>query len=158
MSDTHVLFGARQPTNLLAGTTFNPLAGPTGNRPFGFPIGTPVSPSPVASRTVRPGSASSLDTTFAVGLAATPGIVGDHVNVQTQGVLTLTTEQWDAITGDTGGLTRGVPYYLVPAPDDGLLTTTAPTDSGDFVVRVGIALSATDFLILPCCPVFIPES
>jgi len=158
MTDTTTITGARPPTGIPAGTTYNPLAGPTSNKPLSWPIGTPVSPSTVADGTVRPGSASSLDSTFAIGLASTPGIVGDHANVQTNGVLTLTTAEWDAITGDTGGLTRGVPYYLIPAPDDGQLTTTPPSTPGDFVVRVGIALSATDFLILICCPKLVPRN
>jgi len=63
-------------------------------------------------------------------------------NIQTDGVLTATTGQWDAITGDTGGLTAGSVYYLDP-DTAGMLTTTVPPDAGDFVLRVGKAISAT---------------
>ncbi len=157
MPDTSVLFGARLPTNVLAGTTYNPFVGATIDHPIAFPIGTPVVSSLSADHTVLPGQADDVDTTFVLGLASTPGVVGDHVNVQPQGVLTLTRAQWDAITGDTGGLIWGIPYYLDPATS-GQLTTTAPSDPGDFVVRVGVALSATDLLILICCPGEVPRN
>jgi hypothetical protein len=70
--------------------------------------------------------------------------------IQTDGVLTASTGAWDAVTGDTGGLTPGAAYYLSEATPGGL-TTTAPTSGGDFVVRVGLAISATalDISIMP---------
>lgn len=151
MTDLAIIFGARQPTNVLAGTTHNPLAGATTGHLVSFPIGTPVAPSRLADRVVVPADASPGANAFsAIGLASTPGIVGDHVVVQSQGVLTLTSSQWDVITGGSGGLTRGLPYYL-SSTVRGRLTTSQPL-SGNFLVRVGIALSATDFLILICCP------
>jgi hypothetical protein len=67
-------------------------------------------------------------------------------NIQTDGVLTATTTQWDAVTGDTGGLNAGAVYYL-DAATAGKLTTTAPTEVGQYVVRVGKALSTTDLEI-----------
>ena len=67
-------------------------------------------------------------------------------NIQTDGVLTATTGQWDAVTGDAGGLTFNDVYYLDP-DTAGMLTTTAPTTIGDFVVRVGKAISTTDMEI-----------
>jgi hypothetical protein len=64
-------------------------------------------------------------------------------NVQTDGIFTATTTQWDAVvTGESGGLTPGSIYYLDPATA-GKLTTTAPTTAGQYVVQVGIAESAT---------------
>lgn len=159
MSSTTVLAGRHgPPTNVPAGTIYNPFAGPTTNRPLGFPVGTPVAPRNVdqsAPHTVYPSNATDGTVAHVIGLASTPGVVGKRTNVQSQGVLNLTTEQWDAITGDTGGLVRGNPYYLTPGPGDGHLTQTAPTTPEDFVVRVGIALSPTDLLILICCPVLI---
>lgn len=62
--------------------------------------------------------------------------------IQTDGVLTATTGQWDAVTGQSGGLTAGSPYYL-SAATAGNITPTAPTSVGEFVVRVGLALSST---------------
>jgi hypothetical protein len=62
------------------------------------------------------------------------------------GILEATTGQWDAVTGDTGGLTPGSNYFLA-AGSAGGLTTTAPSGAGEFVVRVGHALSSTEFEI-----------
>lgn len=62
--------------------------------------------------------------------------------VQTDGVLEATTGEWDTITGQTGGLTPGALYFL-SAATAGRLTTTAPVASGEYVVRVGIAVSTT---------------
>ncbi len=155
MSDLTILTGARPPTNILAAAGYNPLAGATGFRPTVFPIGTPVCPS--VANTVIPGFALQSDQSSVVGLASTPGIVGDHVQVQTQGVLTLDAGLWDEVTGQTGGLTRGAPYYLSAAPTNGLMGTTPPSNPDESIVRLGIALSATDFLILICCPVLIEQ-
>lgn len=74
--------------------------------------------------------------------------------IQTDGILTATTGQWDAITGLTGGLVAGDVYYLDP-DTAGLLTPTAPTTGGDFVVRVGVGLSTTELEITIQQPVLL---
>lgn len=66
--------------------------------------------------------------------------------VQLEGTLEGTTGEWDAITGDTGGLTAGDIYWLDP-DTAGMITNTAPTTDGDFVVPLGEAISTTKFLI-----------
>lgn len=70
--------------------------------------------------------------------------------IQTDGILTATTGQWDVVTGGSGGLVANTPYYLDP-DNPGMLTATAPTTTGDFVVRVGLALSTTelDISVMP---------
>jgi len=73
-------------------------------------------------------------------------------SIQTDGVLTATTGQWDAVAGTTGGLTPGTVYYLDPATA-GKLTSTAPTTAGQFVVRVGLALSTTELDISTSPPI-----
>ena len=70
----------------------------------------------------------------------------DPANILLDSKLTATTGQWDAVTGQTGGLTPGANYFLDPTTA-GMLTLTAPTTVGQFVVRVGHALSATEFEI-----------
>lgn len=55
--------------------------------------------------------------------------------------LTLTTGEWDAVAGTTGGLTIGAKYYLSDTP--GRLTETALATATDTLVVCGIALSAT---------------
>lgn len=145
MSNTSILAGRHgPPTNVSAATTYNPFAG------AGFPIGTPVSPEATDDappHTVFPANAADPTRTRAVGLASTPGVLGARTNIQSQGVMTLTTEQWDAITNDAGGLVKGSPYYL-NAGFPGQLAQTPPSIAEQFVVRIGIALSATDLLIL----------
>jgi hypothetical protein len=74
--------------------------------------------------------------------------------IQTDGILTATTVQWDAVTGGTGGLTAGSVYYLDPDAA-GHLTSTAPTTAADYVVRVGLALSTTDFDITVSIPILL---
>ncbi len=74
--------------------------------------------------------------------------------IQTDGILTATTGQWDAVAGTTGGLTAGTVYYLDP-DTPGLMTDTAPTAGGDFVVRLGVGLSTTEFEITIQQPVLL---
>ena len=61
------------------------------------------------------------------------------------GVLTATTAQWDAVTGDSGGLTFGATYWL--SATLGFITKTAPTTIGQYVVPIGVALSTVDLEI-----------
>ncbi len=72
--------------------------------------------------------------------------------IQTDGILAATTAQWDVITGDVGGLTAGSVYYLDP-DTSGKLTNTAPTAVGDFVVRIGKAISTTEMEITVLQPI-----
>jgi len=88
--------------------------------------------------------ADAQPTVRVAGLAAEAVGSGNTGNMLADGVLTLTTIQWDAVTGQTGGLTPGANYFLSEATA-GQLTATAPTTG--FVVRVGHALSDTEFEI-----------
>jgi hypothetical protein len=67
----------------------------------------------------------------------------DPVEVQVDGIFEALATEWDAVTGQTGGLTEGETYYLDPTTA-GRLTVTAPTAFGDYVAPVGTALSATE--------------
>ncbi len=71
---------------------------------------------------------------------------GGNGTIQTNGVIALTTAQWDAVAGTTGGLAFGTVYYLDPA-NAGKITATAPSTVGQFVVPVGRALSTTELSI-----------
>jgi len=66
--------------------------------------------------------------------------------IQTDGVLSATTGQWDVIAGTTGGLAAGTVYYLDP-DTPGYITSTAPTSGGEYVVRIGQAISTTELEI-----------
>lgn len=105
-------------------------------------IGTAVYPK--SNGNVDKGRANASGTVELLGLVRDASIAAAASGaVQTDGILTATTEEWDAVTGQTGGLTSGSPYYLDPATA-GMLTATAPTTTGQFVVRVGLAISEVD--------------
>lgn len=77
------------------------------------------------------------DTTVAAGGTGT---------IVISGMITATTGQWDAITGQTGGLTAGA-WYFLDAATAGKMTTTAPTGSGNFIKPIGLAKSTTEFQV-----------
>jgi hypothetical protein len=90
-------------------------------------------------------SASKAD---AAATADVDGLAFDSIanaasgQMQTVGIQTLTTVQWDAVTGGSGGLTANAKYYLDTATA-GKLTATAPSTVGQFVTLVGRAISTT---------------
>lgn len=90
--------------------------------------------------------ADASGTVKTIGLAVAAISSAGSGPIQNDGVLTLTTGQWDAAAGTTGGLTFNTEYYL-SAGTAGLLTSTAPTTVGQYVAPIGIALSTTDLLI-----------
>lgn len=108
-------------------------------------IGTPV--YAVSGTDIAEAQADAQGTIRIAGLVADVTIADTASGqVAIDGILTATTGQWDAVTGETGGLTPGANYFL-DAATAGMLTQTAPTSVGEFVVRVGHALSATEFEI-----------
>jgi hypothetical protein len=108
-------------------------------------IGAPVYSS--ANNTVDKAKADAVGTANVIGLVYDASIAAaGSGGVLLDGVLTATTGQWDAVAGTTGGLTKDVIYYL-SAGTAGLLTSTAPSSAGQFVVAVGIGLSTTDMKI-----------
>ncbi len=114
-------------------------------------IGTPVYAS--AAGSVDKAKADASGTVQVVGLVRDTSITASASgNIQTDGVLAATTGQWDAVAGTTGGLVAGTVYYLSEATA-GILTATAPSTAGQFVVRVGIALSTTEMSIKVAPPV-----
>jgi len=94
---------------------------------------------------VGPASAGSILGASTSGLAVTPGVAGGPVNIRFSGLVTLTTDEWDAITGEVGGLSVG-PYYVSDSVS-GQITFTRPTTPGHFVTQIGLALSPADFLV-----------
>lgn len=83
-----------------------------------------------------------------IGLVAqTPSIANGVAGaVALDDVLTLTTAQWDAVTGGSGGLVFNTIYYLDPTTA-GHITSTAPSTIGQFIVEIGRALSTVDMKI-----------
>ena len=94
--------------------------------------------------TVQPSSATNLTLLGSTVDGIVKSVNGDGtVQIQTTGLLTLTTAQWDAITGDVGGLVLGTRYYLAPFPAFASLTGTFPTLPALFVTQVGIGINPT---------------
>jgi hypothetical protein len=97
--------------------------------------------------------ANAAATTEVAGLVSDTAIAnGTPGLIMLDGIMDGTVSQWDAVLGQTGGvgLVAGTIYYLDPATA-GRLTAVAPTTVGQFVVRVGRALSTTkmDLMIEP---------
>ena len=104
--------------------------------------GTPVYIS--GADEVDKAQANAAGTRRVAGLVADASIAAAAVgNVQTDGVVVATTAEWDAVTGQTGGLTPDALYYL-DADNVGMLTIVAPSGSGEYVHLIGLALSATE--------------
>lgn len=98
-----------------------------------------------AAGQVRLANANSVGTSNVVGIMASVSTsAGTQGSVTNSGFLTATTGQWDAVTGQTGGLTFNANYYLSNTTN-GALTSTAP--SSGWYVKVGTAVSTTDLAI-----------
>jgi hypothetical protein len=108
-------------------------------------IGCPVYND--ANDGVKKAQANAAATAACIGLMATTSTAAaGSGSVMTNGVLTATTTQWDAVAGTTGGLTKGTRYYL-SAATAGIITSTAPTTVGQYVVELGIGISTTEMLL-----------
>lgn len=105
-----------------------------------------ASPVYVSGTDVELAQANAQSTVRVAGLAGATTTNGSDLEVVADGVFTATTGEWDAVTGETGGLTPGEDYFL-DASAAGALTQTAPDSSGEFVLRVGHALSDTEMEI-----------
>lgn len=108
-------------------------------------IGTPVYND--GNDTVKKAKADASGTSKCVGLvydaSITNGVAG---SIATNGILTATTVQWDAVAGTTGGLTAGTYYFVSPATA-GQLTATVTTTAGQYNVRVGMGISTTELKV-----------
>lgn len=89
-------------------------------------------------------NANSASTFRSIGLASAAINDTSSGTIIVNGTLTGTTGEWDAVTGQTGGLTPGSVYFLSNSTA-GNLTTTAP--STGYICRVGIGVSTTQFLL-----------
>lgn len=96
-----------------------------------------------AADTVNNAIANSIGTTKAIGFTLASATNGAAVDVALSGsIMSGTTGEWDAVTGQGGGLTTGALYFLSNTTS-GNITTTAPTTG--FLLPVGIAKSTTQF-------------
>ena len=103
---------------------------------------------------VNKAQANAIGTKDVLGLALTAVAAAASGIVQTNGIVALTTAQWDAIAGTTGGLTFNTRYFLSPA-QPGLMTATVPTTVGQYVAEIGRALSTTELRVEPTTPILL---
>ena len=97
--------------------------------------------------------AISFAQSLSIGLVTDNSVgIGSPATILNSGIITATTGDWDALTGSVGGLVEGSLYYLGTTFGT-LLTTTAPTNTGDFVVVLGIAVSSTQLIINISLPI-----
>jgi hypothetical protein len=111
-------------------------------------------PAP-AGAAVGSNGAGAVDLANAAAVDSSTQLVGitlggapGPITVQSAGPFTQSTAAWDALNGSSGGLTAG-DWYYVSATTPGALTNVAPSASGDFVIGVGIAYSATTLIVMP---------
>lgn len=89
--------------------------------------------------------ADMLPTSRVVGLVESITITnGSPGNIKTAGPLIASTGQWDAVTGQTGGLTPAKIYFLSNTVS-GRITVTPPTTG--VVIQLGVAKDETTFVI-----------
>lgn len=99
----------------------------------------------LSADTVKKARANAAGTATCIGLVAdTTVLTGQPANIQSDGVMALTTAQWDAVTGGSGGLTTGSIYFLSTATA-GAIVTTVPSTGYNQVI--GKAISTTELLI-----------
>lgn len=141
----------------LTGSPLTASGGGAGGRTFlatlqtvgGDHIGQPVSISGAApsfgiTSVTKASAQSTIAAAECVGLMIANA--SGNVTVQYDGIVTLTTAQWDAlVAGESGGLTIGATYYLNGA---GQFSTGALASIGAFPSRVGIGLNATQMVLL----------
>lgn len=91
--------------------------------------------------------ANASGTSNVLGLAAEGITAASSGSIITNGILTLTTGEWDAVAGTTGGLSPGAKYFLSAATAGELVEATPPSAAGEYVVEVGEGLSTTEMNI-----------
>ena len=110
-------------------------------------IGAPVYADSATS--VQKAQANARATAIVVGLAAESVTAAGTGSVITDGALTATTGEWDAVTGETGGLTFNTKYYLSDAAAGAILEkgNLAGLTAGDIMVELGVGISTTEMLV-----------
>ncbi len=105
--------------------------------------GSVIKATPVytfSNSTFKKAQANTQTTIRLVGLTVATITQDAEGSIQTDGVFTASTGEWDTVTGDSGGLTPDATYYLSETIT-GKLKVTVPTSG--YVVPVGFAVSTT---------------
>jgi hypothetical protein len=113
-------------------------------------IGQPIYATGVGAA-VDLAKADSVSTSRVIGIAVTGAISPGPIFLVGYGHITQT--DWTAVTG-VSGLIANSPYFLDPTTA-GMLTTTAPTGSGELVVQVGVAVAANSLCVFIQPPILL---
>ncbi len=140
-----------QSGDILAGIELGQIS-LTNSNAAAIPIVAPVYSD--GAGTVDFAQADAIGTSEVVGLAVAEIAIAGSGLVQTDGVITATTGEWDIVTGETGGLVADTIYWLDPATAAKLTITPTSTDT-ELVVRVGKGLSTTQMLIAVQPPILL---
>lgn len=130
----------------------NPHTFTSAARGSDLPMGSAVTASSSEDGVVA-ASGASLALSVAVGLTTRPAGQGDLVQVQYSGPITMTEDQWDQVTGGSGGLSQGATYYLGDGVVPGLVIEIRPTTPGHWICPMGFASSATTLIIQMSAPI-----
>ncbi len=98
------------------------------------------------------GKVAKTDADGAAALRIPVGIVkvaaaadGDNATIQYNGILELTTAEWDAVGLTSAGLVVGAAYYMADVA--GELTATVLPTAADTLFRIGTAISTTKLMV-----------
>lgn len=105
-------------------------------------LGTPVYSSSATG--VKKANGNAYGTSDCLGVMFADAASGAAGIVATSGEVVGTTAQWDAVTGQTGGLTFNATYFL-DVTTAGKLTSTPPASG--FLVPVGKAIGPTKLVV-----------
>jgi len=79
-----------------------------------------------------------------LGLAVEASSPGEQLKIQQSGLMVMSPENWDLVSGEVGGLSTGMHYYVDAGSK---ITLNAPTEFPHYLIKIGYALNNTDFLI-----------
>lgn len=165
-TDQQTIFGSGSQNDPL--TTNNSGGGSTGptfkatlftGNIFADHIGQPVTtkagaPEFGVSTVQKASSTAAIALAQCVGLMIALDVTTGACTVQYDGIVTLTTAQWDAFASTTGGLVADDTYYVNAA---GHISFAPNVVSGQWSVQVGVALNATQLLLsTPSLPLLNP--
>lgn len=109
---------------------------------------------PDGAGTVDLARANATGTSKALGLSTGTVSAASSGQVQVNGIVTLTTAEWDAVAGTTGGLTAGT-YYFLSTATAGHMTSTPPSTVGQTVQKIGQAISTTSMNVMISDPILL---
>lgn len=99
------------------------------------------------NNTVDLAKASAIGTSIPVGLSVAAYSAGAGF-YQPSGVFTASLAEWDALTGESGGLVPNSKYFLSTDTNGFIdLQSNLSLTAGQYAVRIGVAISTTELQV-----------